>query len=123
MKTVEFFSCGTVLNHDILNMYHWVTTGMSHADEIRKGSRRTLGHHLHSAVRKIFDISMHPGCLRTACNEVPVSYSLDLPLCNGGDPFHSIFPDPGCFIVWEMDPGISTGSCRKSPVMSCHIQQ
>ena len=63
MKTVEFFGCWTVLNHDILDMYHWVTTGMSHADKIGKGGRRTLGHHLHGTVRKIFYVSMHPGRL------------------------------------------------------------
>jgi hypothetical protein len=42
---------------------------------------------------------------------VTVTYSLYPSLCHGGDPFHSIFPDPGCFIVWEMYPGTSPGAC------------
>ena len=119
-ETVEFFSGGTVGDHDILDLYHGVSTGMGHADEIRKGGWRTLGYYLHGAIRKVPDVPMHPGHLSTARDKVPVSYSLDLPLCYGGDPFHSIFPGPGCFIVWEMDPGRSTGNRCGPPVMSCH---
>jgi hypothetical protein len=113
MEEVEFFGGRTVTDHDILDLYHGIPPGMGKADKIGKGCRRTLGHYLDRAVMKVTDIPMHPGRLRTGLDEVPVSYSLDPSLCHGGDPFHSIFPDPECFIDWEIDPGRFPGASVK----------
>jgi hypothetical protein len=100
MKEVEFFRGGTVTDHNILDMDHGIPPGMGKADKIGKGCRRTLCHHLDSAIRKVPDIPVHPGCLRTVRDIVPVSYSLDPSHSHGGDPFHSIFPDAEWFIDW-----------------------
>jgi hypothetical protein len=98
MEVVEFFGGGTIHDLDIFDMYYGITPGMGQANKIGKGSRRTLGHHLHTAVRKVPDVPMHSCRLGTIRDEMPVSYSLNTAFSQGGYPFHSIFPDPVCFI-------------------------
>lgn len=103
---MEFFGGGTVADHDIFNMYYWITPCMGQSDKISKGCRRTLSNHLDSAIRKVPYVSMNSCRMGTVRNKVPVSYSLNTAFCHGGDPFHGIFSDPRGFIDWEIDPEI-----------------
>jgi hypothetical protein len=113
-EIVEFFRGRTVPDHDILDLYNRIIPGMGQTDKIGKGGRRTLGHHLHGAVRKVPNDPVHTGCMGTVRNEVPVSDSLDPALCDGGDLFHAHFSDLGRFIDWEIDPGIIPKSLQRT---------
>ena len=82
--------CRFFFHRDFLDLNDGIVFCMGKADEIVKGGGRTLGHDPDRTIRQILHTAMHPGRMRTSCNEIPVADTLHPPLCNGGDPFHKV---------------------------------